>query len=60
VGKVAYRGHRRAERLADFPFEDIELTVAEKAELESEVYANEKSTVDAEYMRDSLMRIALI
>jgi hypothetical protein len=35
AGKVAYRGYRRAERLADLPFEDVELKVVVEAELES-------------------------
>jgi hypothetical protein len=51
VWKIAYRGDSEAEHPADLTFEDVELRVAKEAELEDDVFANEKSPGDADSTR---------
>jgi hypothetical protein len=40
AGEVTHRGDGRAEYAADLCFEDVQLGVGEKAELEGEVFAD--------------------
>jgi hypothetical protein len=47
AGEITHRGDGGAECPADLAFKDVELGIAEEAELEGEVLANEEAEEDA-------------
>jgi hypothetical protein len=49
AGEVTNRGGGGAECLADLALEGVELCVAEEADMEGEVLANEKSSNNPDY-----------